>query len=174
MGASGAGKSLFLRAIADLDPNDGEALVDGTARSKMPAFEWRRRVALVPAESGWWADNVVEHFVPGLADTTMLEALGVPADALGWAVSRLSSGERHRLAIIRALSRKPKAILLDEPSASLDAKSTTLLESVLRDELARGTAILLITHDPAQADRLARRTLMMADGRIAEGQGVAK
>ena len=68
MGPSGAGKSIFLRAIADLDPSNGEVTLDGAARSAMAAPDWRRKVALVPAESGWWADIVGEHFIAAPPD----------------------------------------------------------------------------------------------------------
>ncbi len=61
-GKSGCGKTIFLRAIVDLDPNQGEVWLDGLERTSLPAFEWRRKVMLVPAESGWWADHVGEHF----------------------------------------------------------------------------------------------------------------
>src|SRR5271154_2150906 len=61
-GASGSGKSLFLRMICDLDPNDGEVWLDGAPRSAMSAPAWRRRVVYVPAESGWWSDHIAAHF----------------------------------------------------------------------------------------------------------------
>src|ERR1700722_16114170 len=61
-GPSGSGKSLFLRMIADLDPNDGEVYLGGEARSLMPAPTWRRRGIYVPAESGWWDDHIIAHF----------------------------------------------------------------------------------------------------------------
>src|SRR6266700_2489844 len=61
-GPSGSGKSLFLRMIADLDPNEGEVWLNGRARVSMPAPEWRKQATYVSAESGWWADTVVEHF----------------------------------------------------------------------------------------------------------------
>ena len=64
VGPSGSGKSLLLRAIADLDPHDGEAWVGAQARSGMTPPEWRRRVGLLPAEASWWADTVGEHFPP--------------------------------------------------------------------------------------------------------------
>jgi ABC-type iron transport system FetAB ATPase subunit len=70
-GPSGAGKSLLLRAIADLDPNGGEVLLDERPRSAIAAPEWRRRVGLLPAESGWWADRVGAHFIePGVGEAS--------------------------------------------------------------------------------------------------------
>jgi ABC-type iron transport system FetAB ATPase subunit len=167
-GASGAGKSLLLRAIADLDPNEGDVALNGVTRNDMPAHAWRRQVALVPAESGWWADIVGEHFIAAPADMGLLEALGLAAEALDWTVARLSSGEKHRLAILRALSLRPKALLLDEPSASLDETSTERLEAVLQEQSAQGFPVLLVTHDAAQAGRLGARVITMAGGRIAD------
>lgn len=174
MGASGAGKSLLLRAIADLDPNEGDVALNGVTRNAMPANAWRRQVALVPAESGWWADIVGEHFIAASPDMHILEALGLAAEALTWTVARLSSGEKHRLAILRALSLRPKALLLDEPTASLDEASTERLEAVLRDQRARGVPIMLVTHDAGQAERLAARVITMAGGRITDQRDTAK
>lgn len=176
MGASGAGKSLLLRCIADLDPHQGEVSVGGRARSGMPAPVWRRTVMLVPAESGWWADRVDEHFLAGPPDAALLEALGLPPAAAGWTVARLSTGERHRLAIARALGFAPEALLLDEPSSALDGAATARLEAVLRQRLDDGACLLLVTHDPAQAERLADRTLIIENGHIpsAAAPGVSK
>ena len=166
VGASGAGKSLMLRAVVDLDPNRGDVRLDGESRDAMAADAWRRRVALVPAESGWWADRVGEHFADPEAARPLLAALGL-ADALDWEVGRLSSGERHRLAIVRALHLDPRVLLLDEPTAALDEAATGRVEGVLRERLASGTSILLVTHDPRQAGRLGDRTLVMRDGTLA-------
>ena len=174
MGASGAGKSLLLRAIADLDPNEGDVALNGVTRNAMAADAWRRQVALVPAESGWWADIVSEHFIAAPPDIDLLEALGLATEALTWTVARLSSGEKHRLAILRALSLRPKALLLDEPSASLDETATKRLEAVLRDQRANGVPIVLVTHDAAQAERLATRIITMAGGRISRQRDTAK
>ena len=173
VGASGSGKSLMLRAVADLDPNEGDVRLDGTSREALAAHAWRRRVALVPAESGWWADRVGEHFEDPSAARPLLAALGFD-DALGWDVGRLSSGERHRLAIVRALHLDPRVLLLDEPTAALDGTATARVEEVLRARLASGTSILLVTHDPGQAERLGNRTLVMRGGTLApadEGRG---
>src|SRR5436189_3745833 len=61
-GKSGAGKSVLLRMVADLDPHEGDALLDGAACSDMPAPKWRRKVTYVAAESGWWDERVEAHF----------------------------------------------------------------------------------------------------------------
>ena len=165
LGESGSGKSLLLRAIADLDPGQGDVRLDGTGRAAMPAFEWRRQVALVPAESGWWTDRVGEHFADRPDVAGMLDQLGLP-EALDWDVSRLSTGERQRLALVRALQAAPRALLLDEPTAALDGNTTPRVEAMLEAQMAAGVAIVLVTHDPEQADRLAARRFSMADGRL--------
>jgi ABC-type multidrug transport system ATPase subunit len=174
-GPSGSGKSLMLRAVADLDPAGGEVTLDGVPRSQIAAPEWRRRVAFVPAESGWWDDRVGAHFSTGEGageGAALIEALGIDPAALGWEVRRLSTGERHRLAIARALALKPKVWLLDEPTAALDAEAADLVEAVIRQGRDRGAAILLVTHDGGQAARLADRVLVMDGGRLT-GAGVA-
>jgi ABC-type iron transport system FetAB ATPase subunit len=174
MGPSGAGKSIFLRAIADLDPNEGEVKLDGEVRSAMPAPEWRRKVALVPAESGWWADRVGQHFPTGQPDAALLDALELPPEIMDWSVDRLSSGERQRAALARALCRQPDALLLDEPTASLDEASTQRVEALIRQQLDAGVPVILVTHDAAQAERLAARTMWLADGQIADRQEAAQ
>src|SRR5947209_1948991 len=61
-GASGSGKTVLMRAIADLDPNEGTVKLDGVLRESVPGPMWRRQVTYVAAEPGWWADTVQEHF----------------------------------------------------------------------------------------------------------------
>jgi ABC-type iron transport system FetAB ATPase subunit len=171
-GPSGAGKSLLLRAIADLDPNSGQVALDGRPRETMPAPAWRRSVALVPAESGWWADRVGDHLPEALPGTKNLAGLladvGLP-DALTWSVARLSTGERQRLAIVRALCLEPDVLLLDEPTASLDEAATARVEALVRAFLERGKAVVIVTHDRRQAERLAGRILVMAGGGLTDG-----
>lgn len=165
MGASGAGKSLLLRAIVDLDPSTGNVSVGDRVRSEMPASEWRRLVTLVPAESGWWADRVGDHFPSRCDPTALIEALGL-AGSLEWEVSRLSTGERQRLAIARALCRKPEVLLLDEPAASLDEQATQHVEDVIRECCTSGMVVLLVTHDRRQAERMAKQVLRMSNGQV--------
>src|SRR5215831_4060928 len=70
------GKTLLLRAIADLDPNDGFVSLDGRDRAAIAAPEWRRLVGYVPAEPGWWADTVGEHFAEWAAASALVAQPG--------------------------------------------------------------------------------------------------
>ena len=171
MGASGTGKSLLLRAIVDLDPNTGEVSAGDQARSSMSARSWRGIVSYVPSESGWWSDRVGDHFPSTEQTEHLLEAIDL-AGTLAWEVARLSTGERQRLAIARALVRRPKILLLDEPTASLDEAATQRIEALIEDCCRSKMTVLMVTHDSYQAQRLAQRTLIMADGKIQEGTAI--
>jgi ABC-type iron transport system FetAB ATPase subunit len=167
-GPSGSGKSLFLRMIADLDPNQGEVWLHGIERASLPAPEWRKRATYVSAESGWWADTVIEHFaVNKRSEVAALAArLGVHADLLDASISRLSTGEKQRLSLVRALLRSPPVLLLDEPTGPLDEESVVRVEALLQERMATGTSIVLVTHDPNQAERLGHQRYRMAAGHL--------
>lgn len=172
-GPSGAGKSVLLRAIADLDPNEGRLRTARLERNAVPAPEWRRAVALLPAESGWWADNVATHFHDATAVVPLLEQVGLDRGAIGWQVARLSTGERHRLALLRALEQDPDVLLLDEPTTMLDTGTTELVEALLKARMARGLSIVMVTHDPAQPRRIAQRVMWLQGGCLKESTGGA-
>src|SRR6478752_6244040 len=161
-GPSGSGKSLFLRMIADLDPNEGKVWLNGTERASIIAPDWRRKVTYVSAESGWWADTVIEHFTRDKRS----EVAGLPADLLDASIARLSTGEKQRLALVRALLLYPPVLLLDEPTGPLDEESVTRVEGLLRERMAAGISVLLVTHDANQAERLGDRRYRMAAGRL--------
>ncbi len=167
-GASGSGKTLLLRAIADLDPNDGEVVLDGTARASMSAPDWRRRVVYVAAEPGWWRETVAGHFDDWAACRDLIAALGLPDDCRAWPISRLSTGERQRLGLIRALVLEPRVLLLDEPTSGLDGDATEAVEGLIQSRLGAGASAIWVTHDDDQSRRLARRALFVADGAITE------
>ena len=167
-GPSGAGKSLLMRAIVDLDPNTGEVATSRLTRSRTAAPEWRKHVALLPSETGWWLDKIGDHFTDPQATAKRLPMVGLSPDALNWEVSRLSSGERHRLGLLRCLEGKPEVLLLDEPTAALDHEATLKVENVLRELLDKGVTIILVTHDLEQPARLGCKTL-----RIENGQAIA-
>ena len=168
LGPSGSGKSLFLRALADLDPNEGDLRLDGQPRDAISGPQWRRRVTYVPAESGWWAERVGEHFESWDIAAPWAESLDIPAEAGGWPVSRLSTGERQRLALVRAMAQGARVLLLDEPTSGLDVQTTWAVEARLREFVTSGGGLIFVTHDPAQAKRLASRCLRFAKGGRAE------
>ena len=167
MGPSGGGKSRLLRAIADLDENTGSVALENRERQEMRASAWRALVTYVAPEPAWWADTVAAHFPWGPDAGPVIARLGMAQDCLVWPVSRLSSGEQQRLALARALLRGPRVLLLDEPTAALDEDSTAATEDELRRFLDDGNGIVLVTHNSAQAERMARRRLRVADGRLA-------
>jgi putative ABC transport system ATP-binding protein len=167
-GRSGSGKSLFLRMIADLDPNQGKVWLNGIERASLPAPEWRRRAIYVSAESGWWADTVIEHFAPNRRGEAAALAthLGLRTDLMDASIARLSTGEKQRLSLVRALLPDPLVLLLDEPTGPLDEESVVRVEALLRERMATGTSIVLVTHDPNQADRLGTQRYRMVAGHL--------
>jgi len=169
-GASGSGKSLLLRAIADLDPSAGAVRLAGQDRGDVLPPDWRRQVAYVPAETAWWAPEVAEHLPVGWQKEqalAWLERVSLPAEALDWEIERLSSGERQRLGLLRALLNRPRVLLLDEPTANLDLENTRRLERAVRSYLAdSGAAALWVSHDTLQRGRLGGRIVELRAGRL--------
>jgi ABC-type iron transport system FetAB ATPase subunit len=156
-GPSGSGKSILLRALADLDPHTGEVLVDDESQAAMTGPAWRCRVGYLPTESGWWAPDVGAHFLHGVP-----AALGFEPDVAAWDVARLSSGERQRLALLRLLDRAPEALLLDEPTANLDADAAAAVEALVAGyRREHAAAVLWVSHDPGQRARVADAELAL-------------
>lgn len=171
-GTSGSGKSRLLRAIADLEPHKGDVMLGDTEQSALPGHTWRSAVMLVPAESAWWYDTVGEHFAERSEQT--LNRLDLPAEAFGWQVARLSSGEKQRLALARALSHKPAALLLDEPTANLDKDNTERVESWLCEYIRQQQIpTLWVAHHEDQIQRVADRHFRITDSGIEEQQVAA-
>ena len=164
-GPSGSGKSLFLRAVAELDPNQGEVWLNARSRMDYIPMHWRQQVGLLLAESHWWAQTVGEHFLS--KGNPELAALGFDAHVLEWSVKRLSSGERQRLALLRLLSNQPRVLLLDEPTANLDSQNTQRVEILVNRYLNDENAcVLWVTHDSDQIKRIADRTVIFANGQL--------
>ncbi len=164
-GRSGIGKTQLLRAVTDLIPHTGLLLLDGVSSSTFSAPIWRSRVTMIPAEPHWWYNTVGDHFSAYLQAGSLKEkfsAVGFAEDVLQWQVSRLSTGEKQRLALIRGLCNKPSVLLLDEPCSSLDAYHTSLVEAFVLEYLHRNEASLLwVSHDSEQLQRLTDRELCM-------------
>ncbi|MEJ2619667.1 MAG: ATP-binding cassette domain-containing protein [Candidatus Thiodiazotropha sp.] len=166
-GPSGSGKTRLLRALADLDPVQGEVLLNDQERSTFSAPQWRSKVGLLLAESGWWLERVGDHFKQ--PEIELFERLELPAEAINWEVNRLSSGERQRLSLIRLLSNQPQVLLLDEATSNLDQANTTKVEALITDwRKQHQVAVLWVSHDPQQRQRVSDRNWLIESGRLRE------
>lgn len=155
-GASGSGKSLLLRCLADLDPHQGRIYLNGAEHLSLTAPQWRCKVGLMPATPVWWYDTVGEHLER--KHLPHLEALGFSSDVLSWNIERLSSGEQQRLALVRLLAHEPEVLLLDEPSANLDQSNTQQMETLVLSYLKQRQAVAVwVSHDAEQASRVAQQ-----------------
>ena len=168
MGASGAGKSVLLRLIADLDPGSGEVLLNGQPRSAFSGPAWRQQVMYLAAEPAWWGPTVLEHFPPGsqAALLEMASALGLRQGFVDIPLTQLSTGERQRLALLRGLLRRPQVLLLDEPTAALDETSVAAVEQLLQRCQQQGLSLLWVTHSQAQAARVGQRCMQLLDHQL--------
>lgn len=166
-GVSGSGKSLLLRAIADLIEHKGDAFLDKIKCADVSPVQWRKWVGLLPAESAWWLDKVGDHFVD--KSSRYCEQLNLPKECMSWDVSRCSTGERQRLAIARLLENKPKVLLLDEPTACLDPTSVMAVEALIKRYAKEfQVPIIWVSHDQSQIKRLADREFKIENNEVNE------
>jgi UDP-glucose/iron transport system ATP-binding protein len=171
-GRSGVGKTQLLRAVADVIAHEGDCSLDGNACSSVFPPDWRKMVAMLPAESFWWYDTVGSHF--DLETGTgkikdLLGKLGFSLDVMGWQISRLSTGERQRLSLLRTLVSRPRVLLLDEPTSALDKKMVHVVEEILRDICSLDHIICLwVSHDLEQLFRVAGRVFRVEPSGLVE------
>ena len=183
-GPSGAGKSTLLAVVLGLvEPSAGRIFVeeaDGTAVDvrELDGDGWRTGVAWVPQEpfllAGSVADNV-RLVAPGASDDAIVAALASvglgdlsPTSALGERGAGLSSGQRRRIGVARALLRGSPLLLLDEPTAGLDAAAEAQVLGAIERAARDGAAVLLVAHRPAAA-ALADRVVPVAWASQADG-----
>jgi putative ABC transport system ATP-binding protein len=166
-GPSGSGKTRLLRAIADLDEAPGQVFLDGAERREMRAPDWRKRVRYASAEPAWWTDTAREVFPATRSDAAnrlsrLLNEMALKPELVDRPLIELSTGERQRLALARALIDDPAVLLLDEPTTGLDAQSSALVEELIRYQLLAGKSVILASHDQAQIGRLSHARLQLA------------
>ena len=176
LGPSGAGKSSLLRLLCRLaDPDQGEVRFRGDDVRELDPLALRRQACLVPQlpapVEGTVADNV--SLGPRLAGREAdvgraLDQAGLDASFADRRPERLSVGEQQRVMLARALALDPEVLLFDEPTAALDEGSRAGVERTLAD-LSRSARVsmVLVTHERAQAERLADRVVTIAEGRVA-------
>ena len=172
-GVSGVGKSQFLRAVADVLPHQGECKLNTISSISMSPMDWRKRVALVPAESFWWYDTVEPHFEEANQNNAVLchliERLGFSLDVLHWQISRLSTGERQRLSLIRTLIQNPEVLLLDEPTSGLDKTMAAVVETIVAERCAqKESSCLWVSHDLEQLARISNRCFQLEQNALQE------
>ena len=181
VGPSGSGKSTLLRLLDRLsDPDRGVVRFRGTDTRELDPLQLRREVALVPQLpallDGTVADNI--GFAAGLSDRDpdldrLLGLAGLDRSFADRDVERLSVGEQQRTMIARALATEPDVLLLDEPTSALDEHARDSVERTVVDLHRKlGNSIVIVTHDPEQARRLAEWVVRIDAGRLVE-QGAA-
>lgn len=154
-GQSGAGKSLLLRMIADLIPHRGDVFLNSQSCSTFKPSEWRRKITYVAAETGWWGHYVKDHMRDLTLAKNFLERLNLNEALLEVPVTQLSTGEKQRMALLRALSSEVDFLLLDEATSALDPVSVTLVEALIQELKYYGIGIMIVSHNMEQVDRLA-------------------
>jgi osmoprotectant transport system ATP-binding protein len=182
VGESGSGKTTLLRTFNRMvEPSAGEVRVEGRSVTGLDPIALRRRIGYVPQDGGliphWRIERNVE-LVPRLLGWVrdrrqqrtreMLELVGLDPQAhSGRYPAELSGGQRQRVAFARALAADPPLILLDEPFGALDALTRLELHRQFLDlKKALGKTTVLVTHDLAEAFRLADRIGVMRAGRL--------
>ncbi|MFC7491945.1 MULTISPECIES: ABC transporter ATP-binding protein [unclassified Knoellia] len=180
VGRSGSGKTTLLRVVAGLEPLDsGRVLLDG--EDLTATAPGARGVALVFQEAALFPhlrvrDNIGIGERARGADRKVTEAAVVEVaatldveDLLDRTPSELSGGERQRVALARAMIRSPRALLLDEPLAAVDAEQRGRMRGVIRDVQRRlGVPMIHVTHDQSEAMALGDRVALMDRGRVVQ------
>ncbi len=181
-GENGAGKSTLVRCLAgDMSPNAGQVFINGRKLVPDPRAVARLGVAIV------WQDlslcdnlDVAANILLGqesrrvlLSDTrlhrrasALLQELGIPLSDTTASVGSLSSGQRQLVAVARALRDHPRLLVLDEPTAALGVAESAQVEDWVATLPARGTTVLLVSHDVDQMFRLADRIVVLHHGRL--------
>jgi phosphate transport system ATP-binding protein len=191
IGPSGCGKTTLLRTLnrlTELTPSArraGQIMLDGKDIHELPDTKLRARVAMVFQQPNPFPMSVFDNVAFGLREQSrkrpgrrVLEPLVVDAlqraglydevkDNLNGPALRLSGGQQQRLCIARAIAPRPEVLLMDEPCSALDPISTATIEKLI-GELRRDLAVVVVTHNLAQAHRIADKVAFMYLGDLIE------
>jgi putative ABC transport system ATP-binding protein len=172
-GPSGAGKSTLLRLCNRLEvPTSGTIRFKGDDIAGLDPLRLRRRVGMVFQRPTLFPGTIRDNLrvaLPDGTDDTYVDALGragLAAAFLDRTGDELSGGEAQRACLARTLVTSPEVLLMDEPTSALDDANTRLLERHTCSLTGDGVTVLWVTHDLAQADRIADHALTLDKGRL--------
>jgi len=175
VGPSGAGKSTLLRLCNRLEvPTSGRVRYRGTDIATLDPLVLRRRVGMVFQRPALFGGTVSENLRVARADAdaqecaAALDRAGLDAAFLNRTADDLSGGEAQRACLARTLLTGPDVLLMDEPTSSLDPAMSRTLERLAARLATDGVPVLWVTHDLAQAERIAHRKVVLVGGRLAD------
>lgn len=177
VGPSGSGKSSLLRLLNRLDePTSGTVYVDGKDYRQIAPRELRRKLGMVTQRPYLFPGTVEQNLRYGplqhgeSLSQDKLEDLLIRVGLRGYAsrnVANLSGGEAQRVSVARTLANSPSVLLLDEPTSALDEASKLEIESLIQRIVQdQELTCVIVTHEIAQAARLADRALVLESGHI--------
>jgi putative ABC transport system ATP-binding protein len=177
VGPSGAGKSSFLRLLNRLDePTGGTVRLDGRDYRELAPRDLRRRVGMVMQSANLFSGTVAANVAFGPRQhgeelsSDRIDAFLARVGLSGYQerdVSNLSGGEAQRVSVARTMANAPETLLLDEPTSALDEISARRIEDLVLDIIReRQMTCVIVTHDPAQAHRIADRTMILEAGKL--------
>jgi putative ABC transport system ATP-binding protein len=177
VGASGSGKSSFLRLLNRLDePTSGTVYLGDQDYRQIPPPTLRQRVGMVTQRPFLFPGDIASNLrfgpaqrgetLPDSEIASLLERVGLPGFAAR-NVANLSGGEQQRVSLARSLANRPEILLLDEPTSALDEQAKVGIEDLIRKLVNENClTFVLVTHDRDQARRLCHRVAFIEAGRL--------
>jgi putative ABC transport system ATP-binding protein len=179
-GPSGAGKTTLLRLCNRLDvPDEGTIHYRGQPLDELDPLVLRRRAGMVFQRSVPFPGSVADNLAVAQPDadagemSAALNRVALDPGLLAQEARTLSGGELQRMCLARTLLAQPETLLLDEPTSALDAQPKQVFENTARELAAQGITIVWVTHDSAQAGRVADRIYQLRDGHLTRAAGEA-
>ena len=180
-GPSGAGKTTLLRLCNRLEvPDGGKVCYRGQPLDELDPLVLRRRVGMVFQRPTPFPGTVADNLAVARPDadagelSTALDRVALDPDLLSQEARTLSGGELQRMCLARTLVTQPETLLLDEPTSALDAQPKQVFEATACHLAAQGITIIWVTHDSAQAGRVADRIYQLRDGHLTRAAGEAR